>query len=45
LLNRALIFYRSHGIRVKRVLADNAKAYNSHLFGAVCTQNHSVFTA
>jgi transposase InsO family protein len=35
-LRRALIFYRSHGIRVKRVLTDNAKTYASHLFVALC---------
>jgi transposase InsO family protein len=37
-LKRALVFFGSHGIRVKRVLTDNAKTYTSHLFNALCIQ-------
>jgi transposase InsO family protein len=37
-LRRALIFFRRHGIRVKRVLTDNAKTYLSHLFAELCGQ-------
>jgi transposase InsO family protein len=35
-LRRALIFYRRHGVRVKRVLTDNAKTYGSYLFAGLC---------
>jgi len=38
-LRRALIFYRQHGIRVRRVLTDNAKTYSSHLFTAECRRH------
>lgn len=39
-LKRALIFYRRHGIRIRRVLTDNAKTYSSHLFAALCAGAH-----
>ncbi len=35
-LRRALIFYRRHGVRIRRVLTDNAKTYGSHLFVELC---------
>lgn len=35
-LRRALAWYRSHGIRVERVLSDNGSAYKSHRFTAFC---------
>jgi transposase InsO family protein len=35
-LRRALAFYRIHGIRIRRVLTDNAKNYTSHLFQGLC---------
>jgi transposase InsO family protein len=35
-LRRALVFYRCHGIRVKRLLTDNAKTYGSHLVQELC---------
>lgn len=35
-LRRALAFYRSHGIRIRRVLTDNAKNYTSHLVRGLC---------
>lgn len=38
-LQRALAFYRSHGVRVRAVMTDNARAYLSHAFEAVC-QRH-----
>jgi transposase InsO family protein len=38
-LKRALIFYRRHGIRVKRVLTDNAKTYTSDLVQQLCARN------
>jgi transposase InsO family protein len=38
-LQRALAFYRGHGIRVRAVMTDNARAYLSHAFEAVC-QRH-----
>jgi transposase InsO family protein len=38
-LRRALIFYRRHGIRVKRVLTDNAKTYTSDLFQQLCARH------
>ncbi len=37
-LRRALIFYRSHGIKVERVMTDNGSAYVSHLFAELCQQ-------
>jgi transposase InsO family protein len=37
-LRRALIFFRQHGVRVRRVLTDNAKNYTSHLFEQLCAQ-------
>lgn len=36
-LRRALAFFRVHGIRVRRVLTDNAKNYTAHAFLALCT--------
>jgi transposase InsO family protein len=33
---RALAWFRRHGIRVRRLLTDNAFAYRSHAFGALC---------
>jgi len=38
-LRRALVFFASHGIRVRRVLTDNAKTYTSHLFNALCERS------
>jgi transposase InsO family protein len=35
-LRRALIFFRRHGIRVKRLLTDNGSAYRSHVFIELC---------
>jgi transposase InsO family protein len=35
-LRRALIFFRAHGIRVKRLLTDNARTYTSHVVQALC---------
>ena len=35
-LRRALAFYRLHGIRVRRLLTDNAKNYTAHAFLALC---------
>ena len=40
-LRRALIFYRRHGIRVRRVLTDNAKTYTSDLVQQLCAR-HSI---
>lgn len=37
-LRRSLIFYKSHGVRIRRVLTDNAKTYASHLFTGLCDQ-------
>ena len=37
-LRRALIFFRRHGVRVKRVLTDNAKNYTSNVFRGLCDQ-------
>jgi transposase InsO family protein len=37
-LRRALIFYRRHGIRVKRILTDNAKTYTSDLVQQLCAR-------
>ena len=39
-LRRALAFYRLHGIRVRRLLTDNAKNYTAHAFLALCTARH-----
>jgi transposase InsO family protein len=33
---RALAWFRRHGIRVRRLMTDNAFAYSSHLFTALC---------
>jgi transposase InsO family protein len=33
---RALAWFRRHGIRVRRVMTDNAKAYCGHAFRTVC---------
>jgi transposase InsO family protein len=33
---RALTWFRRHGIRVRRLMTDNAFAYSSHLFTALC---------
>jgi transposase InsO family protein len=38
---RALRWYRRHGIRVRRLMTDNAFAYRSHLFTALC-QRHGM---
>jgi len=35
-LRRALIFFRRHRIKVKRVLTDNGSAYRSHVFLELC---------
>ena len=35
-LRRALAFFRSHGIRIQRVLTDNAKNYTAHVFQELC---------
>jgi transposase InsO family protein len=35
-LERAVAFYRTHGIRVRRVMTDNAFAYRSSAWHAVC---------
>ena len=35
-LERALDFYRKHGIAVQRVLSDNGSGYRSHVFNAIC---------
>lgn len=35
-LRRALAFYRSHGIRTRRILTDNGKCYIGHVFQALC---------
>jgi transposase InsO family protein len=35
-LRRAVAFYRIHGIRIRRVLTDNAKNYTSHPFRGLC---------
>lgn len=35
-LERALAFYRSHDVRVRSVMTDNAFAYRSHSFNTVC---------
>jgi transposase InsO family protein len=33
---RALAWFHRHGILVRRVMMDNAKAYGSHAFNAIC---------
>jgi transposase InsO family protein len=38
-LERALVFYRAHGIVVERVLTDNAKAYSSRAWRLVCARH------
>jgi transposase InsO family protein len=38
-LERALAFYREHGIVVERVLSDNAKAYSSRPWRTVCARH------
>jgi len=38
---RALAWFRRHGIRVRRLMTDNAFAYTSHVFTALC-QRHGV---
>ena len=38
---RALGWFRRHGIRVRRLMTDNAFAYRSHVFTALC-QRHGV---
>jgi transposase InsO family protein len=35
-LHRTLAFYRRHGVRVRKVMTDNAKAYLGTLFQATC---------
>ena len=37
-LRRALIYYRREGIRVKRLLTDNAKTYTSGVFQQLCLE-------
>jgi transposase InsO family protein len=37
-LRRAVAWYAQHGIRVERVLSDNAKAYHSHLWTDTCAE-------
>jgi len=37
-LERALGFYRRHGIRVQRLLSDNGSGYRGHVFNAICTR-------
>ena len=32
-LERALVFFERHGVKVERVMTDNGSAYKSHLFG------------
>lgn len=39
-LKRALIFFRRHGITVRRIMTDNGSAYVSHVFAALCLQNN-----
>lgn len=36
-LRRALAFFRQHGIRVRRILTDNAKNYTAQVFQALCS--------
>jgi transposase InsO family protein len=35
-LPRAVAFYRRHGVRIRRLMTDNAKAYGGHAFQAAC---------
>ncbi len=35
-LRRAVAFFRSHGIRIRRLLTDNAKNYTAHVFQQLC---------
>jgi transposase InsO family protein len=35
-LRRALVFFRGHGIKVKRVMSDNGSAYISDVFAQLC---------
>ncbi len=35
-LHRAVAFYRRHGVRIRRIMTDNAKAYAGHVFQAAC---------
>jgi transposase InsO family protein len=35
-LHRAVAFYRRHGVRIRRLMTDNAKAYTGHAFQAAC---------
>ena len=35
-LRRALAFFRAHGVRIRRILTDNAKNYTGHVFQALC---------
>src|SRR5262245_39218879 len=37
-LRRTLAFFRTHHIRIRRVLTDNAKTYTAHLFQNLCAQ-------
>jgi transposase InsO family protein len=37
-LRRAVAWYADHGIRVERVISDNAKAYHSHRWRDTCAQ-------
>jgi transposase InsO family protein len=37
-LERALVFFASHGVNVERVMTDNGSAYKSHLFRAALAQ-------
>ncbi len=39
-LERALTWFRDHGIQVKRVLTDNGAPYRSHLFARSCWRHH-----
>jgi transposase InsO family protein len=39
-LRRALAFYRSHKIRIRRLLTDNGKCYTADLFKALCVQRY-----
>jgi transposase InsO family protein len=35
-LHRAVAFYGRHGVRIRRLMTDNAKAYGGHVFQAAC---------
>lgn len=39
-LERALAWFRDHGIEVKRVMTDNGAPYRSHLFAQSCWRHH-----